>query len=289
MKKFIKKKYILIFLLLFVGYKIYKIYFRPIEGNTLIDKKSEAYINNLYMSNEVFKEGLLASEDYYIYDTIIENNINGVVNNYIRCTDDCINKFKVAIHAVYLDHPELITFKGIGSFKYQNNIIQYENYFNFSETKKKLAIRRIERELESIRNKTKDMSDKDKIIFVYNYVASHNYDKLFRYDSSNQSAYSFFTGGKSVCAGFAKASQLIFQNIGINSYLVLSTNHMWNYVEYEEKYYIFDATVGTSYTDKNNSNYYDGLSRTTTGVVNGLYSELYPSIESTSLKEIFDL
>ena len=142
---------------------------------------------------------------------------------------------------------------------------------------------------ENIKKETKNMNDKEKIIYVYNYVASHNYDKLFTYSSFNQSAYSFFTGGESVCAGFAKASQIIFQNIGIKSYLVLSTNHMWNYVEYEGKYYIFDATVGTSFRDKTNSMYYDGLGRTTTGVFEGLYYDFYPKVESTKLKDIFGL
>ena len=28
--------------------------------------------------------------------------------------------------------------------------------------------------------------------------------------------------------------------------------HMWNYVEYEGKYYIFDATMGASYRNKEN-------------------------------------
>lgn len=287
------KKYIFIllflFLLLFGCFKIYEIYLRPINGNNLINKEEKAYINDLYMSDEYFKEQLINPEDYYIYEKIIDNNLNRVKNNYIPCKNDCVNKFKLVTDAIYLDHPELITFQGIMSFKYQNNMLMYTNYLNFNETKEKLAIRRISRKLEDLRNESKDMNDKEKILFVYDYVASHNYDKLFTYSSSNQSAYSFFTNKKTVCAGFAKASQLIFQNIGIKSYLVLSTNHMWNYVEYEGKYYIFDATVGASYTDKKNENFYNGLGNTTTGIVNGLYSELYPEIENTSLKEIFDV
>ncbi len=133
------------------------------------------------------------------------------------------------------------------------------------------------------------MSEKDKIIYVYNYVAKHNYDHTFMYSKSNQSAYSFFTKGTSVCAGFAKSSQLIFQNIGINSYLVMSDNHMWNYVEYNGKYYVFDATVGASFTDKTNENYYYGLGQTTVKSTYGKYKELYPSIEQTTLKDLFNL
>ena len=64
---------------------------------------------------------------------------------------------------------------------------------------------------------------------------------------------------------------------------------MFNYVEYEGKYYIFDATYGTSYKDKTHERYYDGLGNTTTGVIYGLYSELYPQIETTKLKDIFGL
>ena len=142
--------------------------------------------------------------------------------------------------------------------------------------------------MENIRRDTKEMDDKEKILYVYDYVESHNYDRFFTSLGANQSAYSFFTKKSSVCAGFAKASQIIFQNIGIKSYLALSTDHMWNYVEYKGKYYIFDATVGTSYYEKKTSRYYEGLGRTTTGVTKGMYSELYPEIEEeTTLKEIF--
>lgn len=194
-----------------------------------------------------------------------------------------------AINAIYLDHPELLSFKGIGSYKYQLGNIEYNNYYSFSKQKSYLSTKRIERIMEDVREETKEMTEKEKIIYVYNYVASHNYDKTFMYSSSNQSAYSFFTGGKSVCAGFAKASQMLFQNIGIKSYLVLTTNHMFNYVEYQGKYYVFDATYGTSFRDKTDYRYYDGLGNTTTGVTIGLYSELYPHIETTKLRDIFNL
>jgi transglutaminase/protease-like cytokinesis protein 3 len=133
------------------------------------------------------------------------------------------------------------------------------------------------------------MNEQEKIIYVYEYVAGHDYDKLFTYSDSNQSAYSFFTKGTSVCAGFAKASQIIFQNIGINSYLVMNDDHMWNYVEYQGEYYVFDATVGASYVNKKHKNFYEGLGRTTVGENTGMFSNLYPKINDKPLKEIFGL
>ena len=207
----------------------------------------------------------------------------------INCYENCQSKLLNSYYAVYLDHPELISFVGINYYNISNNKITYENYGNLSEIKTFFGTKRIAREMENIRNDTKNMTDKEKIIYVYDYVASHNYDKLFTFTKSNQSAYSFFTGGKSVCAGFAKASQLIFQNIGINSYLVLSTTHMWNYVEYEGKYYVYDATIGASLSDKKSPYFYDGLGKTTIKSTTGMFSDLYPKIETTTLKEVFGL
>lgn len=287
----IKKRY-LIYILLVIIFTLFNFYFRPIKGNPLITKEyksSDRYINDLYMSNEYFKESLLSKDDYYIYDEIINASLHDKSKVTIDCYEDCQSKLLNSYYAVYLDHPELISFVGINYYSVSNNKITYENYGNLSEIKTFFGTKRIAREMENIRNDTKNMTDKEKIIYVYDYVASHNYDRLFTFTKSNQSAYSFFTGGKSVCAGFAKASQLIFQNIGINSYLVLSSNHMWNYVEYEGKYYVYDATMGASLSDKKSPYFYDGLGKTTINSTTGLYSNLYPEIEKTTLKEVFGL
>ncbi|MBR1386090.1 MAG: transglutaminase domain-containing protein [Bacilli bacterium] len=287
----IKKRY-LIYILLVIIFTLFNFYFRPIKGNPLITKEyknSDRYINDLYMSQEYFKENLLDKDDYYIYDEIINSSLHNKNKVTINCYENCQSKLLNSYYAVYLDHPELISFVGINYYNISNNKITYENYGNLSEIKTFFGTKRIAREMENIRNDTKNMTDKEKIIYVYDYVASHNYDKLFTFTKSNQSAYSFFTGGKSVCAGFAKASQLIFQNIGINSYLVLSTTHMWNYVEYEGKYYVYDATIGASLSDKKSPYFYDGLGKTTIKSTTGMFSDLYPKIETTTLKEVFGL
>ena len=252
-------------------------------------KSSNAYVNNLYKSDEYFKKNILNENSYYLYDEIKKNSLDDKLSVNISCTlDSCVNDFYNAIEAVYLDHPELISFSGINAYYYKDNVISYKNFENLPKYKRNLGAMRIERKIDKIKKDTKDLSDKDKIIYVYDYVASHNYDKMFMFDKSNQSAYSFFTKGTSVCAGFAKASQIIFQNIGIKSYLVLSSTHMWNIVEYEGKYYIFDATMGTAFKHTS-TNFYDGLGKTTTGEINGLFSELYPNVEATTLREIFNI
>ena len=278
---------ILVFLMTFFNF-----YLRPISGNKLVDdnyKKSDKYINSLYKSDEYFKTKLLNKDEYYIYDTIISASLNNQFSVSIDCEDDCSSAFIDSYYAIYLDHPELISFFGISSYKVDDRKISYNNYQNMGKIRSLLGVMRIEREIDLIKRDTKDLNDKEKIIYVYNYVASHNYDTLFTYIGSNQSAYSFFSKKSSVCAGFAKATQIIFQNIGIDSYLVLSSDHMWNYVKYDGKYYVFDATVGASYSDKSVDGYYDGLSLTGMDYSDVMFSNFYPKVEDYSLRKIFKL
>lgn len=286
------KRRVIIYFALVVFFTLFNFYFRPIKGNPLVTseyRKRKEYINDLYKSDEMFKKSTLKESSYYIYDEMVNASLHNKTKVKIKCTENCQSDFMNSYYAIYLDHPELISFVGIGYYNISNGYIEYENYGNLSEIRTFFGTRRIDRELDIIRSETKNMSDKEKIIYVYDYVASHNYDRLFTFTKSNQSAYSFFTGGKSVCAGFAKASQLIFQYIGINSYLVMSRDHMWNYVEYEGKYYVYDATMGASLSDKSNSHFYDGLGETTIRSTVGMFSNLYPKIETKKLKDIFKL
>ena len=286
------KKIIIIVLILLVGFIFYYKYYRPISPKPLITEEyrsSKAYVNDLYKSDEYFKKHVLKEEYYYLYEAILDSSLNYTYDVNIPCTKDCIKQFSTSYEILTLDHPELISFTGFGGYQYNNNIISYQNYANLSKTKVYFGTKRIAIELDNIKKETAGMNEKEKILYTYNYIASHNYDDYFTYNRSNQSAYSFFTKGRSVCAGFAKASQLIFQAIGINSYLVMSSNHMWNYVEYNGKWYIFDATYGASFHDKTSPYYYDGLGKTTVNNPSILYKEYYPKIESKNLKDIFNV
>ena len=286
------RRRIIIYVFLVIVFTLFNFYFRPIKGNPLVNsdyRKSSAYINDLYKSDERFKENLLDKDAYYMYDEIISASLNSKTKVKIKCTDNCQGDFTNSYYAIYLDHPELISFVGIGYYHIENGYVEYENYGNLDQLRTFFGTRRIDRELDIIRGETKDLTEKEKIIYVYDYVASHNYDKLFMFSKSNQSAYSFFTGGKSVCAGFAKASQLIFQYIGVKSYLVMSTTHMWNYVEYDGKYYVYDATMGASLSDKKSPHFYDGLGETTINSDTGMFMNLYPKIEKQKSKYIFKI
>ena len=65
---------------------------------------------------------------------------------------------------------------------------------------------------------------------------------VYEYGNYNQSSASVFLEGKSVCAGYAEAFQLLCNGAGINTISVTSLEHEWNQVEYYGKWYNVDCT-----------------------------------------------
>ncbi|MDD3403294.1 MAG: transglutaminase domain-containing protein [Hespellia sp.] len=87
----------------------------------------------------------------------------------------------------------------------------------------------------------------DKIKYVYEYLVNQTEYRLEASDSQN--IYSVFVNKESVCAGYAKATQLLLQKQGIECIYVVGTtdtqeSHTWNMVKIDEEYYHVDTTWG---------------------------------------------
>ena len=258
------------------------------------DKKNPHYVNNLYLSDDYIYNQLNDKEKKaydYIFDIVKKSKFSKELEySYLGCSDveECLNIIDLVRDVIIVEHPEMMNFSSFGG-RYDSNKIT----LHFYQAVPLGIIRdfggmRIERIIDSIKWKTKNMTDGQKVLYVYEWIGDHAvYDRLFMHSSKNQSIFNVFLMHNAVCAGFAKTAQVIFQNIGIESYGVTglmngeeNAYHMWNIVKLEDKYYFFDSTWAASINDKNNEYYYNGVIPLELSDYVLEHPEWYPEIEN---------
>ena len=297
--RYFKRHKIISLILIVLSVYLYINYTRIIEENPNIDKNSPAYINDIYMSDERIYNNYLSETEKIAYDELkdmfkkrqLKRKLD--INKYSgKSSKDISTDIMNAGRALLIDHPEMLQLASYG-YRYDDTMIQAKIDFAINnpimESLNTLRIRRI---IDNIKRRTKDMSDREKIKYVYEWIGDNNtYDELFTYTSKNQSIYNVFIKGNAVCAGFAKASQVIFQNIGIESMTISGESggpHMWNIIKLDNKYYYYDSTYAASIRDKNHPQYYGGLKQEEMNYYKADHSDWYPKIEEKSglLEEI---
>lgn len=297
--RYFKRHKIISLILIVLSVYLYINYTRIIEENPNIDKNSPAYINDIYMSDERIYNNYLSETEKIAYDELkdmfkkrqLKRKLD--INKYSgKSSKDISIDIMNAGRALLIDHPEMLQLASYG-YRYDDTMIQAKIEFAINnpimESLNTLRIRRI---IDNIKRRTKDMSDREKIKYVYEWIGDNNtYDELFTYTSKNQSIYNVFIKGNAVCAGFAKASQVIFQNIGIESMTISGESggpHMWNVIKLDNKYYYYDSTYAASIRDKNHPQYYGGLKQEEMNYYKADHSNWYPKIEEKSglLEEI---
>lgn len=101
----------------------------------------------------------------------------------------------------------------------------------------------------------KKLSQQEQLAYVYKWLVTYcTYNANSAY---NQSIYSVFVRRNSVCTGYAKTAQYLFNLLGIESCLVFGRlhndkedgRHCWNLVKVDNEYYHFDACFGDSILD----------------------------------------
>ena len=99
------------------------------------------------------------------------------------------------------------------------------------------------------------MNLQEQVAYIYKWLVTYcTYNANSAY---NQSIYSVFVRRNSVCTGYAKAAQYLFNLLGIESRLVFGRlhndkeegRHCWNLVKVDNEYYHFDACFGDSILD----------------------------------------
>ena len=227
------------------------------------DYEPKYNINELYKSKEIIYRMLLDKKEKNIYEELIENFINFktsfavTMDNFDYSYNSLyFDKINEITNIIFMDHPELIY---IGTFSMSkekgSNKVTIKPSYLMSKDEYIKNIEEIKLIINKVKEDTKDLGQYEKVKYVYDYIGKSNtYGNVKDY--MGQSAYSAFNKGLSpVCAGYSKASQILFYNIGINSLLIfgdaeyalfLGDAHAWNVVEIDKKYYLYDVTMSSN-------------------------------------------
>ncbi len=234
------------------------------EVDNLPEAKDPGEIgSDLTFDREVYPYyAMLEADMQQIYNQIYANALS-LTASFTPVTTVSVNQLKTVFEAVYNDHPELFWLDTGYSCKYLRSGRCAEITLKFNETVDYLEQARMNFEgaARSITDQAQSLgSPYEKEKYVHDALM-----ELAEYDVTspmNQSAYSALVGGKSVCAGYARAFQYMMQMLGIPCYYCTGyagEDHAWNIVKLDGAYRNVDVTWDD--TEEPTYNYFNKTDR----------------------------
>lgn len=235
-----RKTNLIIIILIVVGLIIW--YFKgPVYKCPNVDKTSEWYVNDIYMSNQHYYKILLNEEEKELYRTLLGKLKHMETDIYLGYDTETILK---VWNALICDHPEMINITGLKYIDYGTSIKLQPGYLTTSEFSLELKERKVQKQIGKVVKEIAGKNEYKKTKYIYEWLGKRSsYGKTLSLNS-DQSAYTAFeTLSNTVCAGYGKAAQILLSNVGVSSIININSDHLWNTVKLEGEYYFFDATV----------------------------------------------
>ena len=226
---------------------------RITDVNELIkDETSVNYINDLYISDGRHYEYLLNKTEKEIYNILLdaikkhEETIKIDKEKYkiseSKFKTETIKKIK---DVLTMDHPELIQ---VGNINYGIELNQVTIKVDYIMNEEQYL-----KAIDEMKNKIEELKIEDNELEVVKNVYNHLYDTELIQKHEISNAYECLVQKKCNDKGYAKAIQIIFNNLKINSMIAIGTiNHKhyeWNIVKVDNKYYYYDQTLAKENED----------------------------------------
>ena len=160
---------------------------------------------------------------------------------------------RYAVRWVMRDHPDIFWFVH-QYFLHQDSQGQNHVLFRYRLSEGRAAL--IQKSIDEVVERdfqiaeVRKLATKEQVAYVYKWLLAYcNYNLNSAF---NQNIDSVFVRRNSVCTGYAKAAQYLFQLLGIESRIVFGRlnndteegRHCWNMVQIEDRWYHYDVCLG---------------------------------------------
>ncbi len=212
------------------------------KSSSTATAQQQALTTGLYYYESLTQDEKAMYQQIYSAITTREKILLDTVN------DGVVDK---VFQSIMNDHPEIFYSSAYQLEKQMRDYVTVKMYFqptyHMTEEEQKANQYEIERYVQAcISAMPQGLDDYGKVKYVYEYIIRNTEYELNCENSQN--ICSVFLNGKSVCQGYAKATQYILSKMGFEITLAYGTVgtdlHSWNLIRVDGDYYYMDTTWG---------------------------------------------
>ncbi len=219
------------------------------QDSQTISKNMYTEVSDTSYSLEAYYYSQLSDEEQIIYNEIYSSIEQWEETNLSTLSEEMLDKIYVC---VLNDHPEIFYCTGYKCVKHTRNEqlvkLTFKATYCYSKEETEVKIKELEEQTQRILSQIPTTSgDYNKIKTLYDIIINETEYVLDSPD--NQNICSVLLNHQSVCQGYAKTTQYLLNQLGINATLVSGTvseggPHAWNLVMSNNSWYYLDTTWG---------------------------------------------
>ena len=204
---------------------------------------------------------LLNATEQQVYNQIYANALESNTDTFTLVETLTVDEMCDTMNAVFNDHPELFWLNTSYKYGYNNSnkVVQVQLSYGISGSDLTTAKLNFDSVVSTIVAGAKNYSSEiEQELYIHDTICD-----MCTYDTDaelNQSAYSALVLGKTVCAGYARAFQVVCQELGLTCYYITGTasggDHAWNIVSIDGDFYNVDLTWDDSISESYGSSVY---------------------------------